>query len=66
MSASNEVDLEHVRIVRVQPGDVVTLTTDGPLDPQAVERVRVKLSALFPDNECIVISGAELSVARPE
>lgn len=65
-TASPETVLEHVRVLRVQPGDVITLTTDAPVDHQAADRIRQRLSQAFPNNECIVISGGELSVARPE
>lgn len=61
----DELDLEHVRVMRVKPGDVVVLTADAALSPEAVEHATDLLKERFPDNECIVVSGAELSVVRP-
>jgi hypothetical protein len=44
----------------------ITLTTDAPINTQAADRISHRLRQAFPNNECIVISAAELSVARPE
>ncbi|PWK81712.1 hypothetical protein C8D88_116124 [Lentzea atacamensis] len=63
---SVEIDLEHARVVRVQPGDVVVLRTDWPCSMQEVHAITQRVKRFFPDNECVVLSGAELEVFRSE
>lgn len=61
---SDPVDLEHVRILRLQPGDTVVLQLDYRAPTHVIHHAKDLLRATFPDNECLVLCEASLSVAR--
>jgi hypothetical protein len=58
--------LEEARIVRLQPGDVVTVTLHYDTDEKERAIVLSQLKELFPDNRVAVFEGAELAVVRAE
>jgi hypothetical protein len=58
--------LEEARIVRLQPGDVVTLRLHYQVDVIERERVLTRLEALFPDNKVGLLEQADLVVVRAE
>lgn len=58
--------LEEARIVRLQPGDVVTVTLHYDTTEQERDVALSQLTALFPDNKVAVLEGAELAVVRAE
>ncbi len=67
MNPTEPVDLEHARVVRVQPGDVIALTvTEGRPSREWVAQQAHHLKEVFPDNRVVVLAHAELSVVRPD
>lgn len=63
---SEPIDLEHVRVLRIQPDDTVVLQLDRTVSAAEAHHVTARLKEFFPDNQCLVIGGGELTVARPE
>ncbi len=63
---SEPFELEHVRVLRARPGDVVVLRLDGSPSDAVARWATARLKGFFPDNECLVIGGADLAVVRPD
>ncbi len=63
---SEPIDLEHVRVFRVQPGDTVVLRLDRSPSAAEAEFATARLKGFFPHNDCLVIGSGELAVVRPD
>lgn len=61
-----DVELPEVRVVRVQPGDVLAIVTPERISMQEAHERCMELRAMWPDNEVVVISQADLRVLRQE
>lgn len=62
----DDVTLEHMQVLRLQPSDVLALVTEHPLTEQAVARIRQQFAELFPNNRSVVVEQAKLAVLRPD
>ncbi|MCU1687850.1 MAG: hypothetical protein JWQ81_8589 [Amycolatopsis sp.] len=62
----DSVLLEEARIVRLQPGDVVTVTLRYVSDEKERHEAFSYLKRVFPDNEVVILDQAELVVVRAE
>jgi hypothetical protein len=59
-------ELEEVRVLRLQPGDVVVCTLRRNASHAEFEEIHARLKERFPDNAVTIVSqDAELSVVRP-
>jgi hypothetical protein len=58
--------LPEVKVLRLQPGDVLVAKVDPDTRPEALEQLRKRLELEFPGQKILVCSGVELEVARPE
>lgn len=58
--------IEEVRVMRLQPGDIVVARVGEGYNPAGVEAARYRLTQIFPGHQVLVVSGAELSVVRPD
>lgn len=62
-----DIELEHVRLLRPQPGDIIVYRTDKMLSHDHAVNVHRSLVDLFPGHRCgIIDAGAELVIVRPE
>lgn len=58
--------LRHLRVLRLEPGDVLVYRFQGRMDRALIERVHEQLEQVFPGTCALVIdSGADLGVVRP-
>lgn len=60
------IEVEEVRVLRLQPGDVLVAKVSDRITPETVEAVKWNLESAFPGYRVIVVSGIDLEVARPE
>lgn len=59
-------ELEEVRVLRLQPGDVVVCTLRRDASHAEFEEIHARLKERFPDNAVTIVGqDAELSVVRP-
>ena len=56
--------LEHVRLMRIEPGDVVIARVDEHSPREAIHPIKEDLQKVFPDNQVVVCRGVDLSIAR--
>lgn len=66
---TTEIVLEHLSVVRVQPGDTIVFRVSPDWRPSFEEYQRVvdETKGAFPDNRVLVLTGGtELAVIRPE
>ena len=60
-------ELPEVRILRLQPGDVLVLQCEKFLDREEAHYITQQLAARFPGHEAIVLDGGvTLDIARRE
>jgi hypothetical protein len=60
-------ELEHLRVLRLEPGDVLVLTCPDPLTFERAETLRARVKQEFPGHKVIVIdSGGSLGVVRSD
>ena len=60
-------ELPEVRILRLQPGDVLVFSCEKFMDDAEVDRIRQQTAARFPGHEAIVLDGGlTLDIARRE
>jgi hypothetical protein len=60
-------ELESVRIMRLQPDDVIAVEVDRPISDHEVAQLLTRIKRTFPGHKAIVLdNGARLSVARPD
>jgi len=61
------IELLEVRVLRVQPNDVLVVRLAKRISEQGQANIRQLVEEQFPGHRCLVLdSGMELSVARPE
>lgn len=54
-----------VKVLRIQPGDVLIARVPGPITTVVAEHLRDQVAREFPGHKCLVLSeGLELDVAR--
>ena len=59
------LDLEHVRVLRVAPGDTLILTVPTDTTDEAAAGYMARMQELWPGNHCVVISAdTELLAVR--
>jgi hypothetical protein len=59
-------EFEEVRVLRLQPGDVVVCTLRRNASHAEFEEIHARLKERFPDNAVTIVGqDAELSVVRP-
>jgi hypothetical protein len=64
---AQSVDLEHIRVLRLQPGDTIALTAPGPISAADADRLVNAIHERFPDNPALVLSrGIEIAAAHPD
>jgi len=57
------VDLEHVRVMRVRPGDTIILTVPKDATPADAAQMMARMQDTWPVNKCVVLTDdTELSV----
>lgn len=63
-----ELDLQEVRVLRLQPGDTVALMVPAEkrVSQEEVARMTKLLAGRFPGHKTIVVAGADLIVVRGE
>lgn len=59
------IKLTEARVLRVEPGDVVAVITKHQVSAAGKTRIREQLREVWPDNDCLVLSAADLAVLRP-
>lgn len=57
-------EIEEVRVLRLQPGDILVARVAEEATPDAIEGIRKRLEAMFPDHKTLVCLGITLEVAR--
>ena len=58
---------ESVRILRLQPGDVLVVRLDADITRQQAHDIRQELKPKFPDNEVLVLGrGVDVEIFRAE
>lgn len=60
------VELEEVRVLRLQPGDVIVVRIERPVTQVAADTLREKLEEAFPGHKGVILDGASMEVIRPE
>lgn len=58
-------ELEEVRILRLEPGDVLVLEAKQRVSQAEAEKLRERIESVFPGHKALIIDGATLVVARP-
>lgn len=58
-------EIERVEAIRVEPDDLILVTTRHPISMQEAERLKGQLRRIFPNNLCVVMTDATLEVVRP-
>jgi hypothetical protein len=62
---TDQPELESVRVLRLQPGDVVVVRLADRIDKHAAETIRNDLRPKFPDHEVLVLGpNADLEIVR--
>jgi hypothetical protein len=65
MTDQPEAEYESVRILRLQPGDVIVVRIADRIDKPAAEAIRDDLKPKFPDHEVLVLGpDADLEIVR--
>jgi uncharacterized protein (DUF58 family) len=60
-----EGEYESIRILRLQPGDVVVVRLADHIDKLTAEKIRDDLKPKFPDHEVLVLGpNADLEIVR--
>lgn len=67
MAPPSDVGFESVRVMRLQPGDVIVVEVDYPVSLEHQAEFKARLDRVFPGHKAIVLdNGARLTVARPD
>jgi len=62
-----EPGFESVRIMRLQPGDVIVVQVRDAGNENDRDRFLARLERVFPEHKAIIVdNGAEISIARPD
>lgn len=70
-SQINDLDIlvERIQAIEIHPRDVVVITTRELMDDSELEKirgfVRSRMERIFPDNQFIILNGADISIFRP-
>lgn len=57
--------LEHLSVLRLEPGDTIVLRTDGMPPQEVADNMRRFTEKHFPGHKCIVLTdGVEIGVVR--
>lgn len=60
-------DLQEVRVLRVQPGDVVVFKNSGKLSMYDAHELHKRMKAFFPGNDILIVdSGGTVEVVRKD
>jgi len=59
-----EPELEHVKVMRLEPGDVIVARVAPGTTWEDAQRLKDTLQVKFPGHEAMVTAGAELDVLR--
>lgn len=60
------IELEHLKRVRLEPGDVLVVQHPADIPPDDAWKMGDYLSSKFPGHECVVLTGgAQLAVVHP-
>lgn len=62
---TEEIKLEHLKCINLEPGDVLVLTVDNPVDMERQACIKAVFDDVFPGHKCIVLHRAELGIIRP-
>lgn len=57
--------LPEVRVLRLQPGDIIVAKLHDEATLAHAEEIRGQLQEKFPDYEVLMLAGLDLEVARP-
>jgi hypothetical protein len=64
---SDQGELAPVAVLRIQPGDVLVLTSAQPLTDMAAADIGQRMKELFPDNDVLLLDGGlSLHITRKE
>lgn len=67
MPNPDQYGFESVRVMRLQPDDVIVVEVDYPVSLADQDLFKARLNRVFPGHKAIVLdNGARLSVARPD
>lgn len=58
-------ELEGVRILRLEPGDVLVLRAERRVSVAEANQLRERMESVFPGHKSLVLDGVTLEVARP-
>jgi hypothetical protein len=58
--------VQEVTIVRVQPGDVIVLTTRRRITPDMARELRSQVQSVWPNNKVVVADDVDISIARTD
>lgn len=61
-----EPQLPEVRVLRVQPGDILVVRVPALFTQQEAALVRAQFELRFPDNDVAVLAGADVVLMRTE
>lgn len=65
--AKAPVELPHVRILRLQPDDILLLTTPYQLSDQEMHEIGSRMAERFPDHKCVLLeNGLQLDILRKD
>lgn len=65
-AAVGAVDVAEVRVLRLQPDDVLVLAFDRPVNLVEAAKARAMLAGEFPGHRAVITTQAELLVVRPD
>jgi hypothetical protein len=57
--------LKEMAVLRLEPGDVLVLTTEGTVTDAEADKLYVRMQAAFPGHKVALLEGLKLAVARP-
>lgn len=59
-------ELESAQVLRLQPGDTITVTVDGPQLDEVLDEIRHDLEARFPDHPVAILRNCKFGVIRQD
>jgi hypothetical protein len=62
---TDDLDLQEIRVLRLRPGDTLTLITRTPdVSRETLAMLKAQMDDRFPGHETVVINNADLAVIR--
>lgn len=61
--ATRHAQLQQMQVLSLQPGDVLVVHCEGRLTQEAAARVRERVQAIIPGNQCLVLDSLVRSIA---